>query len=58
MLYGIKKTTQTNIGRNIMKKKGTKFSYLWFGYCVLSLGIAVGLVGTSFAQQFDAPYYD
>jgi len=33
-----------------------KFRQPWIGKCVLSLVIAVGFVGTSFAQQFDAPY--
>jgi len=28
----------------------------WIRHCVLSLVVAVGFVGTSFAQQFDAPY--
>jgi len=32
------------------------FSQPWIGKCALSLVIAVGFVGTSFAQQFDAPY--
>ncbi len=36
----------------------SKFRQLWVGKCVLSLVIAVGFVGTSFAEQFDAPYYD
>jgi arylsulfatase len=38
-------------------KTRPKFRRPWIGKCVLSLIIAVGFVGTSFAQQFDAPYY-
>jgi len=30
----------------------------WIRKCLLPLVIAVGFVGTSLAQQFDAPYYD
>ena len=41
-----------------MKTTTPKFSQHWIGKCVLSLIVAVGLVGTSFAQQFDSPYYD
>ncbi len=41
-----------------MKKTRPNFRDPWIGKCVLSLIIAVGFVGTSFAQQFDAPYYD
>ena len=35
-----------------------KLGQSWSIQCVLSLSIAVGFVGTSFAAQFDAPYYD
>ena len=41
-----------------MKRTRPKFRQPWIGKCVLSLVIALGLAGTSYAQQFDAPYYD
>jgi arylsulfatase len=40
-----------------MKRARSKSRQLWFSKCLLSLFIAVGFVGISFAQQFDAPYY-
>ena len=39
-------------------REQAKFIQPWIGKCVLSLVIAVGLVSTSFAAQFDAPYYE
>jgi arylsulfatase len=39
-----------------MKRTRPNFRQPWIGKCVLSLFITVGFVGTSFAQQFDAPY--
>ena len=41
-----------------MKRTRPNSRQPWIGICFLSLIIVVGLVGTSFAQQFDAPYYD
>ena len=41
-----------------MTRTRPKYEQLWIGKCVLSLAIAVGFVGTSFAAQFDAPYYE
>ena len=41
-----------------MKRTRRKFSQSWIGKCVLSLLIPVVFVGTSSAQQFDAPYYE
>ena len=35
-----------------------KIRPLGVGICVLSLVTAVGLMSTSFAAQFDAPYYE
>jgi len=39
-----------------MKRTRQNLRQTWIGKCALSLVIAVGFVGTSFAQQFDAPY--
>ena len=39
-------------------KEQAKFIQPLIGKCVLSLAIAMGLVGTSLAAQFDAPYYE
>ena len=41
-----------------MKRRTPKSKQIWFSKFVLSLGIAVGFAGTSFAAQFDAPYYE
>ena len=41
-----------------MKGTGANFRQALIGKCVLSLVIAVGFAGTSFAAQFDAPYYE
>ncbi len=41
-----------------MKRTRSNFRQAWNRTCVLSLFIVVGFVVTSFAQQFDAPYYD
>ena len=39
-----------------MKGRELNLRALWIRRCILSLGIAVGLPGNSFAQQFDAPF--
>ena len=39
-------------------REQANFIQHYIGKCVLSLVIAVGLVSTSFAAQFDAPYYE
>ncbi|MEA3275155.1 MAG: sulfatase-like hydrolase/transferase, partial [Pseudomonadota bacterium] len=39
-----------------MKGRKLNLRALWIRRCILSLGIAVGLPGNSFAQQFDAPF--
>jgi len=39
-----------------MKRTRAKFRQALICKCVLSLVIAVGFAGTSFAAQFDAPY--
>ena len=49
---------KTGIGRNDMTRARPKFRRLWIGKFALSLAIAVAFGGTSFAQQFDAPYYE
>jgi hypothetical protein len=41
----------------VMKRQG-KFIQPWLGKCALSLILAVGLVSTAFAAQFDPPYYE
>ncbi len=41
-----------------MNRARPKFTQAWMGRCVFSLVVAAGSAGTSFAQQFDAPYYD
>ena len=41
-----------------MKRRKPKFRQSWINKVVLSLVISMGLVSTSFAAQFDAPYYD
>ena len=41
-----------------MKRRTLKPKQPWISKCVLSLVIAVGFTGTSFAAQFDAPYYE
>ena len=39
-----------------MKRTRAKFRQVLIGKCILSLFIALGFAGTSFAAQFDAPY--
>ena len=46
-----------NRGKDVMREQAN-FIQPYIGKCVLSLVIAVGLVSTSFAAQFDAPYYE
>jgi arylsulfatase len=41
-----------------MNRRKPKVRQHWLGKCALSLVIVVGFVGTSFAAQFDAPYYE
>ena len=41
-----------------MTRARPKFRRLWIGKFALSLAIAVAFGGSSFAQQFDAPYYE
>ena len=41
-----------------MKRMGSNFGQLWLRNSALALTIAVGFVGTSFAQQYDAPFYE
>ncbi len=41
-----------------MIRTRTKSKRPWIGKCVLALAITVGFASTSFAQQFDAPYYE
>ena len=41
-----------------MKRTRPKSRQPWINKCVVSLVVALGLVSTSFAQQFDAPYYE
>lgn len=48
--------TEINTRGNDMKRTSAKFKQPWISKGVLSLVIAVGFVGTSFAQQYDAPY--
>jgi arylsulfatase len=41
-----------------MMREQPKFIQAWISKCALSLVIAVGFAGTSFAVQFDAPFYE
>ena len=41
-----------------MKGTRAKFRQALIGKCILSLFIALGFAGTSFAAQLDAPYYE
>ena len=41
-----------------MTKTRQKYWFRWVIKCALSLVVPLGFIGTSFAQQFDAPYYD
>ena len=55
-LSDIRKSFHT--GRSNSMKAKSKFIQSFIGVFVLSLVMTVGLVKTSFAAQFDAPYYE